>query len=223
MSLVGQLEMYEDVRARQELASRIVDVDFDKQRTRSEINGVGVANESAAEGLAREFIEGQGSGRIGPRSTGVHLRNRDVQAERANGGDVKELSRLWIVPGIDECSDVRIAGRDYAGERSIDLFERLQLFQAPHVGRTGFDRGFHCVEIAGRLVGFLLRHGARVHQVLPAARGNLGDVQVGLRGIQVSASLQQLLVEFWGFDLRKQLAFLNERTNVALPMLEIST
>src|SRR5258708_9088118 len=98
MSLVGQLEMYEDVRARQELARRIVDVDFDKQRTRSEINGVGVADESAAEGLAREFIEGQGSGRIGPRSTGVYLRNPDVQAERANGADVKHLPTLCIRP-----------------------------------------------------------------------------------------------------------------------------
>src|SRR5258708_21295336 len=161
MSLVGQLEMYEDVRARQELASRIVDVDFDKQRTRSDINGVGVANESAAEGLAREFIEGQGSGRIGPRSTGVHLRNRDVQAQRANGGDVKELSRLSVGPGIDECSDVRIAGSDDPVKGGIDLFERLQLFKPPYVGGTGFGPGLHRTKLANRLIGFLLGHGTR--------------------------------------------------------------
>src|SRR5260370_1405892 len=160
------------------------------------------------EGLAREFVEGQGGWRTGWRRTGVNLRDRDVEAERANGGDVKELSRLYIGPWIDECVEGRIGGGDDAVKGGIDLFERLQLLQAPHVGGTGFGRGFHRAEIADRLVGFLLGHGARAHQILPAARGDFGDVQVGLRGIQVRSSLQQLLVYFLGFDLRKPLSVL---------------
>src|SRR5207244_3451240 len=120
-SLVGQLEMHKDVSARQELAGRIVNIDFDKQRTRIDVNRVGVANESAMEGLARKFVERQGGWSPGACRTGVHLRNRDVQAQRANGGDVKELSRLSVGPGIDECSDVRIAGSDDPVKGGIDL------------------------------------------------------------------------------------------------------
>ena len=55
------------------------------------------------------------------------------------------------------------------------------------------------------------------------ARGDFGDVQVGLRGIQVRSSLQQLLVDFGSFDLREQLAFLDMRANVEIPALEITT
>ena len=135
-----------------------------------------------------------------------------------NGGDVKELSRLCICPCIDECSDVRIAGGDDPAKGSIDLFERLQLFKAPHVSGTRFGRGFHRAEIADRLVGFLLGDGAVAYQVLPTSCGDLGDFQVGLRGIQVRSSLKQLLVDFWGFDLREQLAFLNVRADVEIPM-----
>src|SRR5216683_4802647 len=123
-SLVGQLEVHKDVSTWQELAGRIVNIDFDKQRTRSDVNGVGVANESAMEGLAREFIEGQAGWRTGARGTGVHLGDRDVEAQRANGGDVKELSRLCAGACVDECSDVRIAGGDDAVKGGIDLFER---------------------------------------------------------------------------------------------------
>ena len=54
--------MHKDVSAGQQLAGRIIDIDFDKQRTRSDVNGVGVAYESAMEGLAREFIEGNVAG-----------------------------------------------------------------------------------------------------------------------------------------------------------------
>src|SRR5216683_2351356 len=50
-----------------------------------------LAKESAMKGLAREFIEGQSGGRTGTRGTGVHLRNRDVYANGANRGDVKQF------------------------------------------------------------------------------------------------------------------------------------
>src|SRR4029077_1117200 len=204
-SLVGQLEVYKDVSARQELTGWIVDIDFDKQRTRSDVNGVGVANKSAMKSLAREFVEGQGGWRTGPCGTGVHLGNRDVQAELANRGHVKEFPRLCAGACIDERSDVRTAGGDDPVKGRIDLFKRLQLFKAPHVGGAGFGRGFHCAEIADRLVGFLLGNGAIAYQALPTSRGDLGNVQVGLRGVKIRSSLLQLLVDFGGFDLREQL------------------
>src|SRR5713226_3825466 len=174
------------------------------------------------EGLAREFIEGQAGWRTGARGTGVHLGDRDVEAQRANGGDVKELSRLCAGACVDECSDVRIAGGDDPVKGGIDLFERLQLLKAPHVGGTGFGSGFHRAEIADRLVGFLLGDGPVAYQVLPTSCGDLGDLQVGLRAIQVRSSLKQLLVDFRGFYFRKQLALLNVRANVEIPMLEIT-
>src|SRR6267142_5291809 len=106
------------------------------------------------EGLARKFVERQGGWSPGACRTGVHLRNRDVQAQRANGGEVKELSRLSVGPGIDECSDVRIAGSDDPVKGGIDLFERLQLFKPPYVGGTGFGPGLHRTQVANRLIGF---------------------------------------------------------------------
>src|SRR4029077_16105242 len=125
------------------------------------------------EGPAREFIEGQCGRRTGACRTGVHFWDRDVEPKDVNGGDVKELSRLCICPGIDECSDVRIAGRDDPVKGSIDLFERLQLFKALTVSGTGFGSGFHRAEIADRLVGFLLGDGAVAYQVLPTSCGDL--------------------------------------------------
>src|SRR5258708_9591020 len=217
------LEVNKNVCARKEVTGGIVDIDFYKQRTRCHVNGVGIANEGAMKGLAWEFIEGQRGWRTRTRGAGVHLGNRDVQAQLTNGGDVKEFPRLCAGPCIDECSDIRTAGGDDAVEGGVDLFERLQLFKTPDVGGAGFGRGFDRAEIADRLVGFLLGHGTSAYQVLPAAGGDLGNVQVGLRGVQVRSSLQQLLVNFGSFDLRQQLAFLDMSANVEIPAVEIAT
>src|SRR5260370_10763102 len=148
--------MDKNVSARQKLAGRIVNIDFDKQCTRRDVNGVGVANESAMEGLAWEFIEGQGGWRSGAGGTGIHLGNGDVKAQLTNCGDVKELPRLCAGPGVDECPDVRIAGGDNAVEGGIDLLKRLQLLQSSHIRGAGFGRSRHRAEVADRLVGFLL-------------------------------------------------------------------
>src|ERR1700739_2003875 len=135
---------------------------------------------------------------------------------------MKEFSRLRVGAGIDECSDVGIAGGDDPVKGRIDLFERLQLLEAPHVGGTGFRRSLHRAEIAYRLVGFLLRYRAVADQVLPASCGDLGNIQVGLRRIQVRSGLQQLLVDFRSFYLRKQLALLDMRANIEVPAPEIA-
>src|ERR1700730_17832629 len=111
-SLIEQLEVHKDVSTRQKLASGIVNIDFNKQRTRSDVNGVGVANESAMKSLAREFIEGQSGGSTGARGTGVHLRNRHVYAKCADGGDVEQFLRLRAGPGVDERPDIGIPCRD---------------------------------------------------------------------------------------------------------------
>jgi len=76
--LVGQFEVYKDVGARQESVGWVIDIDFDEQRTRCNVDRVGIANETAMEGLARKFIEGLGRWRAGTSSTGVHLGDRDV-------------------------------------------------------------------------------------------------------------------------------------------------
>src|SRR5882672_1421606 len=221
-SLVRQLEVDKAVSTWQELAGRIVNIDFNKQRTRSDINGVGVANESAMKGLAREFIEGQSGGRTGTRGTGVHLRNRHVYSKCANSGDVKQFLRLRAGPCVDECPDIRIACGDDAVKGRIDLLERLQLLETPHVGGTRFGRGFRRAEIADGLVGFLLGYGPRTHQILPTGGSDFGNVQVGLRGIQLRLGLPQLLVHFGSFDLREQLTFLDMRANVEIPAPEIT-
>src|ERR1700733_973325 len=215
--------MNKDVSAWQKLAGRIFNIDFNEQRTGGNIDGVGVANESAMKSLAREFIEGQGGWRTGAGGAGVHLGYRDVQPELLYGRDVKEFPRLRAGPSVDECSNVRIARRDDAVEGGIDLLKRLQLLQASYIRSAGCGRCFHRAEITDRLVGFLLGHGARAHQVKPAVRGDLGNVQVGLRGIQLRLSLLQLLVDFGSFDLREQLAFLDMRADVEIPALEIAT
>ncbi len=173
--------------------------------------------------LAREFIEGQGGWRTGAGGAGVHLGNRDVQPELLNGRDVKEFPRLRAGPSVDECSNVRIARGDDAVEGGIDILKRLQLHQASNIRSAGCGRCFHRAEITDRLVSFLLGHGTRTHQVEPAVRGDLGNVQVRLRGIQLRLSLLQLLVDFGSFDLREQLAFLNMRANIEIPALEITT
>jgi len=98
------------------------------------------------EGLARKFVERQGGWGPGACRTGVHFRNRDVQAELADGRDVKEFSRLCIGPGVDQCSNVRIPRGDDAIKWGINLFERLQLFKPPYVGGTGFGPAFTALD-----------------------------------------------------------------------------
>ncbi len=105
---------------------------------------------------------------------------------------------------------------------AVDLFEGLQLLQPVNVCGHGIDRRLPRAEIADRLIGLLLGDGIRLEQVLPASRGDLCQLLVRLRILQVCASLIQLLINFRGFDLRQQLTLLDVGADVYIPMLEIA-
>jgi len=101
-------EMYKDVSAWQEWPVGL-STSIRQQRTRSDINGVGVANQSAMKSLTRKFIEGQGGWRTGARGTGDTREPRHT-AGALNGGDVKSSLGWCAGPCIDESSDVRTTG-----------------------------------------------------------------------------------------------------------------
>ena len=56
-------------------------------------------------------------------------------------------------------------------------------------------------EVTDGLVGFLLGHGVSLPEELPAVCGDLGEVEVRLRGFEVRPSLLQLLVDFGRLNL----------------------
>jgi hypothetical protein len=78
---------------------------------------------------------------------------------------------------------------------------------------------FHVADLG---VGVLLRDRLGLQHVLPALRGGLRVVEIGLRGGFVGAGLAQLRVQIGRFDRRENLAAFHLRADVGVPMREIA-
>jgi hypothetical protein len=64
----------------------------------------------------------------------------------------------------------------------------------------------------------LLSHGILCEQPLVAVLGNFGKREIRLGGVQVAERLLQLLIDFRSVDDGKQLALLDVRSNIEVPL-----
>ena len=149
------------------------------------------------------------------------LRHTDINAQFVRIGDAKQF-RPGALPGIDQRTDVGIAGGNDAGERGNHPLERLQLAQPRHVGRGRLGGGGLRSRIAGLFVRVLLGYGLGCKQGLPSRIGALGKVLVCAGRRQIGLCLGQLLIDFRGLDLREQLSLDDRRADVRIPDLEVA-
>ncbi len=92
------------------------------------------------------------------------------------------------------------------------------MLQALHVRFHGLDGGFLCRVVRLRVVGILFGHGIRLQQTDVAIGRDLCQIEVRFGGAQIGAGLAELLVNFGGFDFRKQLSRRDARTDIGIPL-----
>src|SRR5271167_4892648 len=132
--------MHEGIGAWEQLARRIVYVHLDVQGARNGINRVTIPYEDSGKGLARKGVEGHFDLVSRLRRVCIDLRNRNIDSQLLDGGQVEELFGRRVVPGLDQRSDVGIAGRDDSVEGGGYVFESLQLLESIDVGLIGIDQ-----------------------------------------------------------------------------------
>ena len=89
-------------------------------------------------------------------------------------GQVEEFLAWRIRARINQGADVRVARRDHAVERRIDLLVGHQLLKPADIGGIRIDGGLHRTVVPDELVGFLLGHGVGLQEGLPAVRRDFG-------------------------------------------------
>ena len=161
----------------------------------------------ADEVLAGVFVEGEGGvvavvNRGERRSRG--RRRRRAACRWRRGGRAPWAARCRA--GVDEVADIGVARGDDAVEGSVDFLEGLELLEAADVGFGGVDGGLLGGCVAHGHVGLLLGDGVGFEEVLIALRGGVGEIEVGLRALEIGLRDLQLLVELGGFDDGHQLA-----------------
>src|SRR5258708_34462489 len=87
---------------------------------------------------------------------GVHFWHADKSAKGVGGGKNEELLRAPAVAGIDQVAGVDVAACNNAAERRVNVLERFQLLQAPHVGLRGSGGSALGRIVADRVVDLLL-------------------------------------------------------------------
>src|SRR4030095_910738 len=105
----------------------------------------------------------------------IDLGNGDVDAECVDRRQGEESLAWRTRAGINQGADIRVARRDHAIERRIDLLEGLQLLESAHIGSLRIEGGLQRVVVPNGLVGFLLGYGISLQEALPAVRRDLGE------------------------------------------------
>ena len=171
--------------------------------------------------------------RLHPRP--ITLRHVDEHAHRIGVGDVKECL-AGAIAGGDQLADLDVAGRDRAGERRIDEFERLQRRQpldgrlaSDHIGLGGGDGRFGRGGSGPAFVQFLLAGGVGLREHFVADERRVGQILVGHGGEQSRLELAerrhglpQFVVDFGNVDFGEQLAGLHFVADIDQPALQVT-
>ena len=136
----------------------------------------------------------------------VGLGNAGVDAQRIDLGHVEELSSCGCA-GVDQRAGIDVAAGEHAGERRVDVLERLELFEAAHVGVGGGQVGLALLVSAALLVGLLRGDRVGLAQVLPALGGDLGQFHLRENLLARGAGLVQLLIHLRRIDLASNSPF----------------
>ena len=160
------------------------------------------------------------AGTLRARRARIDLRHVDEDAQPVHRGDVEEL--LGGAARSDQRADVGVARGDHAGERRVDGLEALQLLEPLDVGVRGQHRGLLRFVAAVGVVEVLPRHRVGLDQILVALGGRPRQALVRLRGRQVGARLEQLLIDLGRVDLGEHLPGLHLRSDVGVARLQVA-
>ena len=72
------------------------------------------------------------------------------------------------------------------------------------------------------VVRILLRDGTLLLEIHHARGGDLRQIEVRLRGLEVGLRLLELMIHFRCFDLGEKIARLDARADIGVPLLQIS-
>src|SRR5580692_3352040 len=208
--------------AGKQFARSVINIHFDEQRARSEIDGVGGAHQFTLEFPPGKLRQREVGGEAWLSRNGILLRNVDEDAQRASGGDVKEFLRRTGGAGVNQLPNVGVAGGDDAIEGRVDFREGLQIFETLYVERRRVHGCFFGGEITTRIVHILLGNRIGVLQTFIPIVRDLRKAQVCLGSVQVGAGLLQLLVDFRCVNNGEQLTFPHPGADVEIPGLEIA-
>jgi len=92
--------------------------------------------------------------------------------------------------GVDQRAGIHAALGNDAAERRINVLEGFQFFEAPHIGFRGSYVGDFGFLITDGVIDFLLGDAVGLDQFLVTRCGDLGEIGVGLRGIEFGARLK---------------------------------
>src|SRR5262249_4872438 len=162
------------------------------------IDGLGGAHQLPGKYLSwklREHDVGTGLTRLN--STRVFLRHVHVDTEYVCLHHVEKVCS-WnsAAAGINEVTDIGIAGYDYAVKRSINFCERDERLIVTDVSHVRVNDGFIRTVGADGVVHILLRDSVLAQQPLISLHCDLREFEVRLYCCQRAARLCQLLIDF---------------------------
>src|SRR5271155_1262208 len=133
--------MNKGVGTRKQAARGVVHVDFNVQGARIQVDGIRIAHYGPGELLIRKGIESHFDRLPIVDVRGVNLGDGNVDTQLADRGQVENLFRRRVVSGLNQGSDIGIAGGNDSIERGSNSFERLQLLQPVDIRVVGVDEG----------------------------------------------------------------------------------
>jgi len=152
----------------------------------------------------------------------VGLWHADISANGIRLREGKELLRCAAVPRIDQRARIHAAFGYDAAEGCVNMLEGFQFLEPAHVGFRGFYVGDFGFQIPDGVIDLLLGDAVGLDEFLVTRCGDLGEVRVGLRGIEFGARLRQLLIHFRSVDVREQFALPHAAADVVIPLFQIA-
>src|SRR6266853_6348088 len=210
------------VGASEQRACRIVHVYFNQQGAGRHVDGIGGAHQFSLKGATRKLRQTEIRRHADLNPLRIFLWDVYVDAQSSGLRDVKEIGfYIGIAAGVDQVSNVSVSRGDDAVERRVDLFKRHQCRVLVYGCLICLDYCFVRIVSTDGIIDILLRYGFAFQKSLISGFGDRSELEIGLCGEQIAASLLELLVDFRSLDNGKQLALLDASSNVDVPLFQI--
>src|SRR5712692_2654084 len=211
------------VGASEQRACRIVYVYFNQQGGGRHVDGIGGAHQFSLKGAARKLGQTEIRRHADLNPLRIFLWDVYVDAQFSGLSDVKEIGfYIGIAAGVDQVSNVSVSRGDDALERRVDLFKRHQCGVLVYGCLVGLDNCFVRIVSTDGIIDILLRYGVGFQKSQITGFCDRSELQICLRGEQVTASLLELLVDFRSLNNSQQPTLLDSRSNVDVPLPQIT-
>src|SRR5712691_939982 len=220
--MLGDFQVDLCVRASEQRACRIVHVYFNQQGAGGHVDGIGGAHQFSLKGAARKLGQTEIRRHADLNPLRIFLWDVYVDAQSSGLSDVEEIGfYIGIAAGVDQVSNVSVSRGDDAVERSVNLFKGHQCRVLVYRCLVCLDNGFVRIVSTDGIISVLLGDSVAFQKSQISGFCDRSEFEICLRGCQVAAGLLELLVDFRSFDDGKQLALLDTRSNIDVPLFQI--